>query len=401
MINIEVKSNKVPLVIGILVTLIFGIFTVVTLVIGLSELNIIMILIVSFGFGSFTLLGVYLILNYMRRRLIMNGEKLYYTSTIKSEKSFSVYEIQTVRIFQKGTDIQYRLFGDHDEKLAAFEDSMICSHDLLEILLVDYKIPIEMVNPLTDGNLLEKIKPLSESEQRKEQDFIRQHYAPDTVRKESQLIRNLNWVLTIALFLFFFLNIKYIFGFALFIIGLNWTLYLWFYPKMVFIPKKSEMALRIPLLWIPTILSFLVLIPVTETVYIVNDLNYLMSIILIGMILILSFALTVYKKAIKVNSIKKISIGLTILSISFITCIPLHYVLTFDKPIHEEVIVIDKHKYSSSKRNDYYLKVQTANTEVYSFDVSQDTYENNEVEKSMRICKRKSVFQFEYWVLHE
>ena len=40
-------------------------------------------------------------------------------------------------------------------------------------------------------------------------------------------------------------------------------------------------------------------------------------------------------------------------------------------------------------------------TQLYSFDVSQDTYENNEVEKSMRICKRKSVFQFEYWVLHE
>ena len=383
--KIEVKENKVPLTVGIIEIVTFGTIILAFVCQAIEEKDNVLMLITFLCFGPFILLGLYMILDYWKRRLILDGSMVCYVSVIKRKKHFYLNDIDKVKLFQKGTNVQYRIYGIDGEFLASFEGSMIHSEQLIE-RLVQEGIPFEEI---------------METGHAKEYEYLTSKYQKDDMKRKRKRLRILNVLLLLMMSVVFIWFRSRIFIGAMMVLGLNWVLYLWFYPAMSFDIRTSEKSLRLPMLWLPGFLAMLILLTVTDTVYIVNDGQYVWNILWIELLLVLTFLLTAKVKMVPVKKSKICLVMLAALVLAFTICIPIHYIMTFDRPIHENVLVIDRWRESSSKRRDYYLKVQTVDGFVYNFSVSSDMYDKNATSNTVRICKRKSFFGFEYWMLHE
>ena len=118
--NFELTEKKSVKTIGIVVTVIFAAFLILSLCVGISDGDPDMYFIVAL-FAVFTLLGVYMIMDAKRRKLTVNGERLSYTTWLGKTTEFSASQIA----FIKRPDVtRLRLFSADGAILAKLETNM-------------------------------------------------------------------------------------------------------------------------------------------------------------------------------------------------------------------------------------------------------------------------------------
>ena len=124
----EVREGKACLWVGIICLAVFGTFSVMCLFV-LDELAIWVALAV---FLFFDLIGVWMLLSYKNRRMVVEGDTLTYTNSFGRTTRFRVSEVGSFRYrFGMGT----RELRDREGKLLArFEDNMKGAALLVEYL---------------------------------------------------------------------------------------------------------------------------------------------------------------------------------------------------------------------------------------------------------------------------
>ena len=102
---------------------------------GITSHDLVQIVLCGVIFGSFTFLGIGLILDALLRCVVITQEECYSRSFYGVKKSFDYTDISYCLMIIKNHHIQYRLYRSNHQKLASFEDNMIGSEDLILSLI--------------------------------------------------------------------------------------------------------------------------------------------------------------------------------------------------------------------------------------------------------------------------
>lgn len=97
---------------------------------------------------------------------------------------------------------------------------------------------------------------------------------------------------------------------------------------------------------------------------------------------------------------RKASVILAVLAISFSIVLPLNIVLTFEKPGHETVTITNKDVNTGDSANSYLLYGNWKGEEA-EFSVFRNTYKETSIGDVKKICIRKSVLGLEYYTIHK
>lgn len=241
---------------------------------------------------------------------------------------------------------------------------------------------------------------MKQSEKR-ENEFIKNRWALAVIEKEKKITRIIRYLLTTLAIIALLTPVKIKFSIYIFILLFSWMMYLWLYPKMLIeTPKaKESRKYHIPFPLTACILSMLVLLLSTSSLNTPNNERFSFSGIYMIVLLIFYVLVLIIKKRHE-TKLKILLVTLSTFILSFSTTPALNYITTLDRPEFELVTVVDKEISPSRSGNDYYLKINI-NNKIKKMKVSNNMYNSTNKNNSIQLCKRKSIFGYEYWTLHK
>lgn len=235
--------------------------------------------------------------------------------------------------------------------------------------------------------------------QKRKHEFIENHWDLTAIEKERKVTRIIRYSLTTLAIIAFFFPIKITFSIYIFISLFCWIMYLLLYPKMpIEMPKKRDLRrYYIPFPFTACILSILILLLLTNLLYTSTKERF--SFVFIYMIILfVPYILMLILKKIRETKFVILLVLFSTFILSFSTTPALNYVATLDKPKIEFVKVLDKVSISSRSGKEHYFKIEV-NNEIKRMKVSNKMYKSTNKNKLVQLCKRKSIFGYEYWTL--
>lgn len=133
--RIEVRESKIPLIVGILDFIVFFIFLVCFSIASLSDNAFVAAIFCIMIFGGFCFLGIYLIISYFRRRLILYDNYFTYTKTLGKTKTYEYYEISSIQTMFNTINIQLKIYNKNDKKIVSIENNMLGYEQAIDFFL--------------------------------------------------------------------------------------------------------------------------------------------------------------------------------------------------------------------------------------------------------------------------
>ncbi|MCC0666231.1 hypothetical protein [Clostridioides sp. ZZV15-6597] len=234
-----------------------------------------------------------------------------------------------------------------------------------------------------------------------ENEFIKNRWTLDVIEKEKKVTRIIRYFLTTLSIIALFTPVKIKFSIYISILLFSWMMYLCLYPKMLLeIPKtKESIKYHIPFPLTACVLSMLILLLSTSSLNTPNNERFSFAGIYM-IVLLIPYALVLIIKKRHETKLKTLLVTLSTFILSFSTTPALNYITTLDKPEFELVTVVDKEINPSRSGNDYYLKINVKN-KIKKMKVSNNMYDSTNKNNSIQLCKRKSIFGYEYWTLYK
>ncbi|MGS5516273.1 hypothetical protein AB8L61_09845 [Clostridioides difficile] len=234
---------------------------------------------------------------------------------------------------------------------------------------------------------------------KRKHEFIKNHWDLTVIEKERNVVRIIRYFLTTLAIVAFFLPTKPKFSIYIFISLFCWIMYLLLYPKMPMeMPKKSDLKkYYIPFPFTACVLSIMILLLSTNLLYTSTKERFTFVFIYM-IILFIPYILMLISKKIRETKFIILLVLFSTFILSFSTTPALNYVATLDKPEIEFVKVIDKVSISSRSGKEHYFKIE-ADNKIKRMKVSNKMYKSINRNKLVKLCKRKSIFGYEYWAL--
>lgn len=390
---LTVHESKFLLIISILCSVLFGLCWFFSAKAGLTNHDIETLIICSLVFGGFTVLGIFLLINFFRRKLILYADHLSYTPGLGKTKTFSYHAIDLIILKME----RCILYDSSRKKLASFEINMPGSPDAL-YYLAQKGITIENKNLSTP--FLSDAKSRSDSYNSYIEGYISNRWSPERIAKEKKITRILAFVLVIFCAVSLFLPLKWLLSVQVLILLSLYFIYLFLYPKITVENVKKDDYTRIPLPFWSLAPSFLVIFAFITNVNIKEG-AWLSHSIIMMLLLLIPYFLVLAVRKIKMRLSNFLAMAFFIFILAFVFSPAINYAATFDKPIHETVTVLAKkenHSSRSGTKRYFYFIWQGKEQSML---VSESLYDSASEGDTVRLCINKSIFGMEYYKLHE
>lgn len=379
--KIVIKENKIPLIVGIIDTLFFGFCLIFSMIDGITSHDLVQIVLCGVIFGSFTFLGIGLILDALLRCVVITQEECYSRSFYGIKKYFDYTNISYCLMIIKNHHIQYRLYRLDHQKLASFEDNMIGSEDLISHFM-KHNIPIQ--------------KKYSHAFQTKKTNTSMQSrwtFLEQQMKKRLDILKIICAVLMLVSLFFFNHSIKLI---IYLIIPLIWYgLYIYFYPTMFFDTSSKSSHLGFP--YIIVGIDIIVLLKLSYMANIQNMIRFFYMIVMMTIVLFTPF-LIVYQRSKKLTRL--LGVVMALMVYSFVSSYSWNWLFCKDI-VHEQVQVVDfKEIHTTKGGSSYYLYIDTSQQKYVKLECSKNIYEKAKQTHHVILCQRKSIFEICYWNVH-
>ncbi|MEG0592937.1 MAG: DUF6560 family protein, partial [Coprobacillus sp.] len=355
--KIEIRENKIPLIVGGICSGVFILFLFFSVI---MQDDIVGIMICVTVFGGFSFLGITLVCSYFLRKLVITERECFYQTTYGRRKVFMFQDIGKCVFHLKNVDSQYKLYNREGEYLARFEDNMVGSAHLLS-LLKEKGILFEKNTKL---NYLEKISQgPDEKSQQEEIENIKELYDQEKLIRIKKILRIIQSVNVVILLIAFFLFSKRNEMIVFMLTPLFWYIvYLYVYPVMVIEintkTKRKWKNVHIEMPWVPVGLSIVVLALGSNISNIQDDTKLVTFIVIFTTLLFSAFVYIGYKRERCIKKRKWLSVYFALLVYAFSSSYAWNWVCRIEAPVHEKVVVIDKQISHSKYSNDYTLEVR-------------------------------------------
>lgn len=397
----EVKESKILFWLGVVLTVVCLVLFVVTLIQAPQ---------VSVVFLLFAFVCSYLILAYFKRRIVYDSNGFAVLNVFKKKKEYRYSEIDFVCVTAKTTDIRIVIFGKDDKRLAVFENNMYGSDEFVAYLK-EKNINIYSADELRekgkdiDKNLkwFEKTNNTTQKTVEESAKYSAKKFGKESVLKQKKIVKVIGWVLlALNVVAFLFLKGKTELSVYILTIFTIWFMYIILYPKMFLeipaVSKKSrDYVIEMPFLAGGVSLLFCV---GTVDMFEYATKEYIAYFFVLTALLVLPFLIKVFSLKEKSKPSRVLCVVFMSFVISFTTLLPLNYILTFQDSVHKTVEVVDMNESRSGKSGtDYDITVITDGEEK-TFGVSKNFYKSIDEGDTVRLCKNKSLFGFDYMLLH-
>lgn len=380
--RIVIKENKILLIVGIIDALFFGFCLIFSIIDAISSHDLVQIVLCGVIFGSFTFLGIGLILDALLRCIVITQKECYSRSFYGVKKYFNYTDISYCLMNIKNNYIQYCLYCSNHQKLASFEDNMIGSKDLISHFM-KHNIPIQKKYSHTFQTEKTKTSMRSHGNSLNQQQM----------KKRLRILKIICVVLMLVSLFYFNHSIKLM---IYLIIPLIWYgLYIYFYPTMFFDTSSESSYLGFP--YIIVGIDIIVLLKLSYMANIQNMSCFFWMIAIMTIVLFVPF-LIVYHHSKKLTRL--LGVVMALMVYSFVSCYSWNWLFCKDI-IHEQVQVVDfKEIHTTKGGSSYYLYIDTSQQKHVKLECSKNIYENAKQTHHVVLCQRKSIFDISYWNVH-
>ncbi len=387
---VSVREKKLPLVVGIVDAVFFCLLCILSVYTGLKDNDLSTVILCGTIFGLFTLLGLYLILDYFRRRLVLYTGYLSYTPAVGKTRTYYYHEVAF--ICSRGERLL--LYSHTGQKLLSIEINMRGWEEALfyfyekGILVEERNVPLKLP-------VLKKLRLKSHRE------YIEKRWSEKRIAGERKMVRITGAVTALlCIVALFLLPVKGRLLVCILMMLLNYMLYLFLYPKVIMEERKKCDAWHIPLSFWPYIVGGGLLILFDTDLNIENE-AYLLHSTYMMLGLLAPYLLTLLVKRIRESFFKCLLVAGALYLLAFAMAPSANYIATIDRPVHETVTVLEKEsEFRSGSGTEYYFRILWQGREQKT-GVPRGLYDSTAEGDEVTLCLRKSIFGMEYWLLHE
>lgn len=391
--QVEVRESRIILIISIASTFLFSLCLTFCVCSCIRNQDMETLLVCIPIFGGFILLGVFLLLDSCRRKLVLYSGCFSYTPALGRTGTFSYSEIQSV--VPKGE--KYIIYGYDGARLAVFEINMPACSDALKYLL-EKQVKISPRAPFFFSPLPGKIPDWSLNLHLTDKDaYIRSGYSSVSTRNQKRITRVIQSAMVILCILAIPLSTKRMLTVYILVLLSAYFQFLLFYPKMSLETGKNCDENHIPFPMLPCIISMVFLLSFIDLFQMEEGIWLPMSAAMTA-ILLIPYLIVLCVRRIKEHPLKILLAAGILFLLSFVMVPPVNYV-TAGRPSHDTVTVLSKEQRRSSHMTHYEVVVIWREN-VQKMGVSRKLYESVETGDFVRVCVRKSVFGVELWNVH-
>lgn len=383
---VKVHESRLLLIIGIICSLVFSIFPIAMLL----DYSIYLLFLFPI-WGGFLFLSIFMILSYFRREVLFYSDHFTYTPALGKKRTYTYYALTSIQLHRE----RCLLLTSDGQKPASFELNMRGSTEALQYLSGEWLIPVETKDTLL--KLPDKFyrKPAAENE------WISARWSKEKLAKEKKAVRILNICAAVLCIPVLFLPSKVYLSVYLLVLLFDYLMYLFFYPRMIAVGSRKECDdCHLPYPLVSTMIAMLFLANVSTFIHI-SDGVVLKHTLVLFLFLLIPYILILLVRKIKESVCRMLFVTVVLFIFSFLSVIPINYIATTTKPVHEAVVVEEKSTNSSGRGGtDYYFRFVFREEET-KMEVSKNLYNNTETGDCVRVCIRNSIFGMEYYVVHE
>lgn len=397
-----IKPRKFAKVIGIVTTIFFLAISFGLLVSGNTMAAV--------CFLPFVILGVALLVAYKRQYIQIKEHELIIGYVLKEARTIRYEEIRCLLVVPLSNKTDFVLVGKKYERLLVL-DLMYENLEALFVAMEHHDIEILNLGEMVENgqNVTRYMSTLHTVARNYYQSVLNENETLETLTKGNnvsdyegsrKILKIIGWVLIIADVVGFLIGGKTMVAVLTAVILVSYGLYLWYYPYIYMeltTKKGQEMALQMPFMGaaVAVLLSLFV-----TNVWGYDFADFVKYMFAIMAVLLIPFIVKSLRTDVPQSIWRKLSVVFATFMMAFTITMPVNYLLTFDKSIHETTMIIDKDIDTSGKTTDYYVYGMWRG-EKTSFPVSSSEYDEIAIGDVQRICIKKSVLGFEYYNVHE
>jgi len=385
---IEVHETKIPLIVGLSSVILFSIALFCAVLSSVVEDDDIQYAVIcTLIFGTFILVGCYLIADYFRRKLLLYPDHLTYTPAVGKTRTISYQEIRSLKLRAE----RCVLYSQEGKKLAVFETNMTGSLNAVCYLNSKGIFIDEKQNPRSKN---------AEAKKQADIAYISSRWTKEQIMKEKKAVRIIGTTLLLLAASSLLLPMKWTVFVCALTLLFSYSLYLYFYPRMIFEESKKcdEYHIAFPA-WAAWLCA-LSLMLISSNLNFGENMWLLFSLILTGLLSIPYFLIQMIRR--KKESLLKITGMIFLLFFFTLPCTPaINYAATFSSPSHETVFISEKETHRNSRSGTSYYFCFTWQDKEQNMQVSESLYNSLKEGDPVRICIRKSIFGMEYYILHK
>lgn len=396
-----IKSKKIVKIIGIADIVFFSLMAIFLI---LAD-NFV----ASLFFVPFIMLGIVLIVAYKKQRIILEEDQLTLCHIIKKKQQIKYKDIHCLLLIPLNNKIQMALIDQQYNRLITLDETFTNFDLLFETL------DAKNIKTLDFAKMIEKNKDVSKYV--KALNVIEKNFYKAIVTENKTLLnmskkktnaeientkktlKLVGWGLILLSLVAFLLGGKKMFIILIAILLISYAIYIKYYPYMYIetnSKKGQEQAFQMP--FIGASIALLLCVS-TANIYNYVGNQFMLTTIGIAVILVIPYIIKSTRISVLQRLGRKISVVFMVLAISFSVAFPLNYLLTFERPTHEIIVITNKRNTSSKTRN-YYL-YGNWNGKEESFSVSSKEYYRTSIGDQKRICIRQSILGLKYYTVHE
>lgn len=398
--TVVVREKGPVLAAGLTGILVFGSFIYCSAVERIREGKLLLLFLCTLVFGACLLFSMYLILAYFRKQLVFEAEACVYIPPIGRRRSFAYSDISKLRVEVCPEAVLYQLFNQEQKKLAVLGKHMSGSEEAVHLL----KQRGVRLDTMQSGRASREkgtgIDRTVTKGRRREAEYIRGRWKLSRIERERKNFRLLCKLLAFFAVTAVLLPMKMMLSVYLFILWFIWGAYLVLYPRLTVEPSRvkeiSKYYITMPRAVCAA--SLLILLYTTKTLNASDSIMFFKHTFLYTGILAVPYIFTLYikKRRERVYKILLAAGGAFLITVSSVNAV--NYVATLEEEVHERVTVVGKNT-GGGRSYTCYLHVRV-DGEKRALAVTNELYRQAEEGSSLRLCRRKSIFGYEYWALH-
>lgn len=398
-----IKNAKFVKIIGIITTISF---LILSIFFGITAG-----MIASICFLPFVALGLILIIGYEREKIIVEENSLTFCYILKKSRNIKYHDIRCLLLVPLNhrkqmvlVDKQYNRLNDVHYGLANLE--------ILFEALAKNNIPIvdlgEMVEKKKDTahylnalNRIEKNYYKTIADETQIVESLSKGKNKLNITKTKKKLKIVGWILILSNAAAFFIGGKIMVFIYISILLTAYAIYIHYYPYIYIetsTKKGQETVLQMP--FMGAIIAMLSSLSVSK---IFNyDFGSLIKITgFLTVLLIIPFFVKTIRADLPQRLGRKLSVIFATLFLSFSITFPINFLLTFDKPEHETIIITNKDTNTKRHSGTDYSLYGNWNGKETKFYVSRSIYNSTSIGDVRRICIRKSALGLAYYTIHK
>lgn len=402
--SIIVKERKATLFLGIILTLFMGIDIFVLAFIANGFIVVIL--------SPSILLGIYIILIYYQRYIILETDQIIVFKPFKKKQVIKYADIGTILLLTINMSQTVILVNRQKKRVIKFFKSDMINADKAIDILRNNNIPyIDISERLDEWQDIDEYLPvLSKFEQllcrpqinaMKNGREIEEADLEENFEKEKRFVQITGWImLGMDIFALIFLKGKPRLACFVLVLLLTWAMYIWMYPNMFF--EVSQLVKnRRYIIKMPYLCNAIALISCLSSSRFFGLDSGECFVFTGGCALILLFPLVLklYIRKKKTDKLRFISAAMIAMIMAFSITFPFNYLTTLRHGGYETIIVKDK-DISGGRFTNYYIYADWQE-DNQRFSVSPNEYREIKEGDYIQVYLWNSIFGLHYWTVHK